>query len=45
MLEFKSRDSYLVNELASMDVIRNEDLRPEFGLTPPDEVPSLLLEH
>lgn len=36
---------YLVDELAPVDVVRNEDLCPKLGLAPPDEVPGLLLEH
>lgn len=28
-----------------MDVVRDKDLRPEFGLPPSNEIPSLLLEH
>lgn len=40
-----SHNFYLVNELAPVNVVRNEDLRPKLGLTTPDEVSGLLLEH
>lgn len=35
----------LVDELSSVDVVRDEHLRPEVGQTTLDEVPSLVLEH
>lgn len=39
------RTSYLINELTSVDVVRNENLSPKVELTTFHEVASLLLEH
>lgn len=35
----------LINKSTTVDVVRDEDLNPEIGLTTLDEVASLLFEH
>ena len=37
--------TYLIDELSTMDIIGNKNLRPELELTTLDEVTGLLLEH
>lgn len=37
--------TYLVNKLTAVNVVGNENLRPQLWLTSPDKVPCLLLEH